>query len=71
MAGMSLGELTGGAGYTGGGPQVAPPSANGVIAGAISGQPHIGLIGLVLISVAVLLILDRLGFRFAVTAGKR
>ena len=71
MAGMSLGELTGGSGYAGAGAPVAPPSANGVIAGAISGAPHIGLIGLVLVSVAILLILDRAGFRFAVTAGKR
>lgn len=71
MAGMSLGELTGGSGYTGGGAPVAPPSANGVIAGALSGKPHVGLIGLVLFAVVILLILDRAGFRFAVTAGKR
>lgn len=70
MAGQPLEILTGGAGFASA-PSVAPPSQNGVIAGAVSGQPHVGLIGLVLIAVAILLILDQLGFRFAVTAGKR
>ncbi len=70
MAGQPLEILTGGAGFNAGG-SVAPPSQNGVLAGAVSGQPHVGLIGLVLIAVAILLILDQLGFRFAVTAGKR
>lgn len=34
-------------------------------------QPHHGVVGLVLIAVAVLILLDRVGFRFAVTAGRR
>lgn len=34
-------------------------------------QPHHGVIGLVALAVLVLYLLDRFGFRFAVTAGKR
>ena len=34
-------------------------------------QDHHGLITLVLVAVAVLFILDRAGFRFAVTVGRR
>ena len=34
-------------------------------------QAHHGLIGLVLVAVLVLFLLDRAGFRFAVTVGKR
>ena len=33
--------------------------------------PHHGVIGLVLLAVLLLVVLDRAGFRFAVTAGKR
>jgi hypothetical protein len=33
--------------------------------------PHHGLIGIVLVAVLVLFLLDRAGFRFAVTVGKR
>lgn len=67
MAGMDAAFLTGGAGFK----QVAPPpTANGVVVGASQGQ-HVGVISLVLIAVAILLVLDQLGFRFAVTAGKR
>lgn len=50
--------------------QVTPSNANAQIAGATTGA-HIGVIGLVVLAVAILLILDNLGFRFAVTAGKR
>lgn len=74
-AGQPLEILTGGAGFGGPGQSrpnvVAPPSSNGLVAGALSGQPHVGLIGLVLIAVALLILLDQAGFRFAVTAGKR
>ena len=35
-----------------------------------SAQPHHGLIGIVLFSVLVLFLLDKAGFRFAVTVGK-
>lgn len=69
MAGQHESILTGGAGF-GVSRKVAPPSANGVIVGA-SAEPAVGLIGLVLLAVAILIILDRIGFRFAVTAGKR
>jgi len=34
-------------------------------------QPHHGLIGIVLLAVLVLFLLDKAGFRFAVTVGKR
>jgi hypothetical protein len=33
-------------------------------------QPHHGLVGIVLLAVVVLLVLDRAGFRFAVTVGR-
>ena len=33
--------------------------------------PHHGLIGIVLLAVAVLFLLDKAGFRFAVTVGRR
>ena len=33
--------------------------------------PHHGLIGIVLLAVLVLFLLDKAGFRFAVTVGKR
>lgn len=67
MAGMDASFLTGGAGFA---PPSAPPNANGVVVGASQGQ-HIGVIGLVLLAAVLLIILDRAGFRFAVTAGKR
>ncbi len=34
-------------------------------------QPHYGVIGLVLAAVVILYALDKFGFRFAVTAGRR
>ena len=48
-------------------------SGGGGAAGSSStaAQPHVGLIGLVVVSVLVLFLLDRAGFRFAVTVGKR
>lgn len=67
MAGQDYSFLTGGAGFA----QVPPPAnANAAIAGATTG-PHVGVVGLVLIAAAILILLDQLGFRFAVTAGKR
>jgi hypothetical protein len=72
FAGQPIELLTGGSGFSqADSTAVAPPGANGLIAGAISGAPHVGVIGLVLIAAAILIILDRAGFRFAVTAGKR
>lgn len=68
MAGMDSSFLTGGAGYRQAPP---PPSANAVVVGTAAGGAHVGVIGLVLIAAAVLIALDQLGFRFAVTAGKR
>ena len=40
-------------------------------AGAGAGAPHYGLVGLVLLAVLILFILDKAGFRFAVTVGRR
>ena len=37
----------------------------------MSVQPHHGVIGLVLLAVLALIVLDRVGFRFAFTAGRR
>lgn len=75
MSGQPIELLTGGAGMYGPGPAaaVAPQNANGKAAGAgLAGiQPHHGPICLVLLAVAVLFVLDRAGFRFAVTAGRR
>jgi len=68
MAGMDASFLPGGAGF--GSAPPPPPNANGLVVGAADGS-HIGVIGLVLIAAAVLVILDRVGFRFAVTAGRR
>ena len=67
-AGMDASFLTGGAGFVSASP--APPNANGLVVGASDGA-HIGVIGLVLIAAVLLIVLDRVGFRFAVTAGKR
>lgn len=73
MAGQELHMLTGGAGYATPVSSVAPSTGNGGIAANLAAgvQPHHGPIALVLIAVAVLFILDRAGFRFAVTAGRR
>jgi hypothetical protein len=75
MAGQPMELLTGGAGmYTQQSPTVAPPNANGAALGAAASgllEPHYGPIALVLIAVLVLFLLDRAGFRFAVTTGKR
>jgi hypothetical protein len=67
MAGMDASFLTGGSGFA---PPAPPSNANGIVVGAGQGQ-HIGVIALVLIAAVLLIILDRVGFRFAVTAGKR
>lgn len=67
MAGQSESLLTGGAGFS---RAPSPGNANAAIVGSTAGA-HIGVIGLVVVAVAILLILDNLGFRFAVTAGKR
>jgi hypothetical protein len=34
-------------------------------------RPHHGLIGIVLLAAIVLVVLDRAGFRFAITVGRR
>lgn len=71
MSGQPMEVLTGGAGmYTT--PPIAAQNANGAFASASVGlQPHYGPIALVLIAILVLFLLDRAGFRFAVTAGRR
>lgn len=70
MAGQPYEVLTGGAGL--GPAPSAARNANGDILSALSGpQPHHGVIVLVLLAVLVLFALDKLGFRFAVTAGRR
>ena len=73
MAGQPMELLTGGAGMYQNAPNVAPQNANGAAVGALAGglEPHHGVIGLVLVALAALFLLDRAGFRFAVTAGKR
>jgi len=73
MAGQPMELLTGGTGMYSSGPAVAPQNANGAAVGANAAglEPHHGVVCLVLIAVAVLFILDRAGFRFAVTAGRR
>jgi hypothetical protein len=72
MAGQPMELLTGGAGMYTNAPPVTPQNANGALAGATAGlQPHHGPIALVLLAVIVLFVLDRAGFRFAVTAGRR
>ena len=48
----------------------APTRGSGIGAG-MAAQPHFGVVGLVLVAVAVLWALDKFGFRFAVTAGRR
>lgn len=53
----------------------APSSGSGKLGSALSTgqgvQPHHGLLGLVLLSVLTLFLLDKVGYRFFVTAGKR
>ena len=73
MAGQPMELLTGGAGMYSNPSPIAPQNANGAAVGAgVAGlQPHHGPIALVLVAVAVLFLLDRAGFRFAVTAGRR
>lgn len=67
FAGMDAAFLTGGSGFATPAP---PPTANGTV---VAGRPaaHHSVIALVLFAVVILFILDRLGFRFAVTAGRR
>lgn len=48
----------------------SPGGSPGRLAGA-NVQAHHGLVGIVLLAVLVLFLLDRAGFRFAVTVGKR
>lgn len=71
MAGQPYELLTGGAGMYAQSPSVAPATANGTALTASGLAPHHGPIALVLVAVLVLIVLDRAGFRFAVTAGKR
>lgn len=72
MAGQPYELLTGGAGMYTEAPSVAPQNANGAVTAAASGlAPHHGPIAIVLLAVLVLIVLDRAGFRFAVTAGRR
>lgn len=74
FSGQPLELLTGGSGMFGPAPGPAPQNANGAMVGANSNaavQPHHGPIALLVFAVLVLFLLDRAGFRFAVTAGKR
>jgi len=74
MPGQPLELLTGGSGAYSmqASSVVAKPSANGTVARAAQGQqPHHGVIGMVLLAVLILVALDRAGFKFAVTAGRR
>jgi len=59
MSQPSLGQVAAGMGRQVGSMQAGAPA------------PHWSVIALVLVAVAVLLLLDRAGFRFAVTAGRR
>lgn len=67
MAGVQESFLSGGAGMRTAPP---PPNANALVVGG-GVQPHYSVIAIVLIAVAVLFVLDKAGFRFAVTAGRR
>lgn len=71
MAGQPMELLTGGSGMYVNQPSVAPQTANGAALGLGQPLPHHGVIAVVLLAVAVLYVLDRSGFRFAVTAGRR
>lgn len=65
MAGMEGFLLTGGSPM----PAVSTSPA-GISTGGLLAQPHTGAVMLVLAAVLVLVALDKLGFRFAVTAGR-
>jgi hypothetical protein len=67
MAGMPWEVVTGGPGVA----APAPPNANLSVVQGTGQQPHHGVIGLVLLAVLVIFVLDKAGFRFAVTAGRR
>lgn len=73
MAGAPMELLTGGAGMFGGpAPSVAPQTVNGAMVGAGSApSAHLGPVAIVVVAVLLLIVLDRAGFRFAVTAGRR
>ena len=50
----------------------APNLGSGIMGSSGAGvQQHHGVVGLVILAAAVLFLLDRAGFRFAVTAGRR
>lgn len=68
MAGASYDLLMGG-----GMPSltVAPTVRSGGAPLSVASAPHYGIVSLVLVAVLVLFLLDKAGFRFAVTAGKR
>lgn len=68
MPGMDVSFLTGGAGYVS---APAPTNGNGAVVAGSGPQAHISVVALVLIAVAILFTLDKAGFRFAVTAGRR
>lgn len=70
FAGMDASLLTGGQGFGVTASIATPPNANGIVVGA-GAQQHYGVLGLVVLAVIVLFVLDKVGFRFAVTAGKR
>ena len=70
MAGQSLSELAG---------TIAMPtlttaptamSGGGAVTANGEPQPHVSVVVLVLLAVGVLLLLDKAGFRFAVTVGR-
>lgn len=69
MAGFDPQILTGGTQPT----LTTAPKSKGRPAAWTGGavQPHHGLVGIVLLAVLVLFLLDKAGFRFAVTVGKR
>lgn len=72
MAGQPMELLTGGAGMYGASPSAAPQNANGSLLGtSVNVQAHHGVVAVVLFAVVILFVLDRAGFRFAVTAGRR
>lgn len=68
FAGTDYSFLSGGAGMTVAAP---PPTANGTVVGAGGVQPHHSVVAIVLVAVLILYALDKAGFRFAVTAGRR
>lgn len=71
MAGQEAFLLNGGAGAM---PSLVsrPSAGSGIGSGAnLASQPHHGAVFLVLAAVAVLFALDKAGFRFAVTAGRK